>query len=473
MKQKSLKKNAILNAIKQICAVIFPLISFKYATRILGVVIYGKINFGSSIISYISLIAGLGISNYAVREGSRIRDEKKELSSFVNEIFTINVFSTLLSYLVFIMMMLFWRKLDDYKMILIIQSMNVLTTTIGMEWLNMIFEDYKFITIKYIVFQILSIVLMFVFVKNPNDYLLYSLSSVSGVSLANITNYFYITRKYGIVPKMELNKETIKHFKPIMIMFGTSIASLIYINSDITLLGIIGDDRSVGLYSVASKIYTLVKQVISAFLVVAIPRISNEIHRADNIKKDLDSIFRVLIMLIFPSCVGLFMLSEKIIIVFSSAEFYESAKSLEILSVSLAFAVLANFYINIILISFNRESIILQSTIISAFINIAINILLIPRWGQTAAAISTLISEIIMFVNGLLYSKKYYKFQDTCSLLIGLINGAFSFLVCSVIIKQKLNDVLCIILCILFSVLFCALTYIFSLSREYFVNKKR
>ena len=55
-KKKSLKINALLNMIKQLCAIIFPMITFPYATRVLGTYYYGKINFSASIISYITIV---------------------------------------------------------------------------------------------------------------------------------------------------------------------------------------------------------------------------------------------------------------------------------------------------------------------------------------------------------------------------------------------------------------------------------
>ena len=90
-KYRSIKVNAILNTTKQICMIIFPIITFPFASRVLGTFYFGKVNFGASIISYITLIAGLGISNYAIREGAKLRDERGRLQTFCNEIFSINI----------------------------------------------------------------------------------------------------------------------------------------------------------------------------------------------------------------------------------------------------------------------------------------------------------------------------------------------------------------------------------------------
>ena len=56
-KQKSISFNLIVNGIKTLMSVLFPLITFPYASRILGASGIGKVNYASSIISYFSLIS--------------------------------------------------------------------------------------------------------------------------------------------------------------------------------------------------------------------------------------------------------------------------------------------------------------------------------------------------------------------------------------------------------------------------------
>ena len=94
MQNKSLHTNIFLNIVKQLCILIFPLVTVPYASRTLLQEKYGMISFGSSIVSYFSLIASLGISTYAIREGCAIRENKKEFNNFACQIFTINILST-------------------------------------------------------------------------------------------------------------------------------------------------------------------------------------------------------------------------------------------------------------------------------------------------------------------------------------------------------------------------------------------
>ena len=91
MNKEQIGKNTIYSVIKQISTIIFPLITFPYISRVLLVDNVGKINFGESVISYVSLIASLGISTYAVRECSKVKESKKELSDIASQILSINL----------------------------------------------------------------------------------------------------------------------------------------------------------------------------------------------------------------------------------------------------------------------------------------------------------------------------------------------------------------------------------------------
>ena len=56
---KKMGVNAALNLFKTALSIIFPLITYPYISRILGVENLGKINYTASIVGYFSLIAAL------------------------------------------------------------------------------------------------------------------------------------------------------------------------------------------------------------------------------------------------------------------------------------------------------------------------------------------------------------------------------------------------------------------------------
>ena len=468
MKEKKLKINVFLNVFKTIMNMCFPLITFPYVSRIIKAENYGKINFASSIISYFLLIAALGISTYAIREGGKIRNDKEKFNKFACEVFTINIIFTIISYALLLILYILWSKLHLYTHLLLIQSLTIIFTTLGVEWIYSIYEDYLYITIRSILFQVLSIVLMFIFVKDINDYIIYASIMVLANVGSNIFNFIHSRKYCNIHLTKQINYK--KHIIPMLILFFSNVTITIYANSDITILNIFKNDFAVGIYSVSVKIYAILKQLVSAVFIVIMPRLSFYIA---NYKEKYTLLLKKLNTWIFvlsiPIIIGTFVLSSEIIILLSGKEYILASSTLRILSISLIFSALATMYGNGILLLERREKTILISTLSSAIINIILNIILIPFMSYNAAAFTTLISEFIVFLLNYKFTKKYFKnikLSLETNTIIRIIIGSFLIIVICLIFKFIMNNS---ILIILFSVLLSSLTYFFVI----LINNKK
>lgn len=460
MRYKTLKYNIFLNGLKTLITMFFPLITFPYISRTLQVDNLGKVNFAVSIISYFTLIAGLGISTYAIREGARLRDDKKELNKFANEIFTINIISTLISYMLLAIIIFITPKLQEYIILISILSINIIGTTIGMDWIYSIYEDYLYITIRTIGVQLVSLILLFMFVKNTNDYIIYTYILVISTSGTSILNYIK-SRKY-IKIKLVKNVNLKKHIHPIIIIFASSVATTIYVNSDTTMLGIICGDYNVGIYSTSVKIYTICKTLMSSIIIVTLPRLSN--YLGNNMQNDFRNITKnilsILVIILVPMIVGIFMVSKEMVLLLSGNAYLEAVQSLKILSCALFFSILGMYYTNAVLLPMKLEKVIMKATIISAFTNISLNIIFINIWKQDGAAITTLISEIIVFLIQYKYIKEEVpiniNIKDIYSIAIGSI---LIVVVCVIVENIKLLFIAKLILKVILSIII----YIISL----------
>lgn len=390
--------NAILNMIKQACTVVFPLLTFPYVSRVLGTENYGKVAFVNSIISYLALFAGLGISTYAVREGAQIRDDSKKVNNFVNEIFSINVCSTIISLFALALIVIFSKTLQAYSRLIFLYSSAVVLTTLGSDWVNTIFEDFRYITIRYIVIQILCLLPIFLLVRDRGDYYYYTVILVLSGYGGNILNLVYIRRYVRRRFTFKLNLK--KHFKPIVILFSSVVAVRIYLNSDVTMLGFIRGDVETGIYGAVSKIYTMAKELINAITIAMIPRIANLLNekKREDVNSISESTVKSLLMLIMPMAVGIFILSSDIIAIVNGAEYLQGSVALQILSLALPFAVLSCFYSNAVLIPNRKEKMYLIATFIAATANIVLNFFFIRNWGMNGAAITTVLAEIMVFI---------------------------------------------------------------------------
>lgn len=411
MKQQSLKMNALLNGIKQCCAIIFPLITFPYVSRVLGSDGFGKYSFSASIVNYFALIAALGVNIYAIREGAKIRGEAKELRQFCSQVFSVNVCSSMIAYVLLTILFLFSTKIQEYAPYIVIQSIAIFLNTIGTDWVNSIFEDYRYITLRYILFQILALIAMFIFVRTAQDVIRYCIIYVFASAGGNLLNIVYVRRYVKI--KFTWNMNLKQHLMPLLILFINSIAIMIYVNSDITMLGFYHNDEIVGIYSFTTKIYTILKQMVNAVIVVAIPRIAFSLkNEYEKYLPYINKVFRVVSVLLLPIVVGTIFVSKSIISIAGGEGYLAGTVSLQILSIALVFAMYSSIITNCVLIVNQNEKKCLIATAVSAFINIILNFILIPKFGMNAAAITTMFAEIMNFLIQGFYAQKYVSWKQ-------------------------------------------------------------
>lgn len=439
--KRSLKINAILNGIKQCCAIIFPLITFPYVSRILGKDGFGQYSFSSSIVSYFILLAALGINTYAIREGAKIRDNEKRITKFASQIFSINVFSVIISYLLLFIVLSVSSKIRSYSLYIFLLSGTMILSAIGTDWINSIYEDFAYITVRYIIMQLLALILMFAFVKKSTDVAAYCIISVIASSGGNILNIFHV-RKY-VKYHFTLHLHLKRHLRPLLVLFTNSLAISIYVNSDITMLGFYYDDGIVGIYSFASKIYNILKQLIYAIVTVSIPRIAYILKNdPKEYKAYMNKIFWALIAVLFPIVAGAIGMSRTIIEIAGGKQYIAGEYALMILSLALFFAIIASLFTNCVLIVNEKENECLKSTVISAIINVGLNFILLPLIGMEGAALTTVIAEMVNFFLQIKYSNYLFSYKELdCKPLLSCTLGSFLILIICGVCNNFLTNI--------------------------------
>lgn len=443
----SLKANAVLNMIRRGSAIVFPIITFSYASHKLGAGGIGAYSFSQTFVSYFLLLAALGISTYAVREGQAYRDNKEELETFVSEVYTINVLMTVISYVILGIFLLTWSKLENYQMIVLIHSIAIILTTVGADWINTLTEDYLFITIRYIVVHTICMIALIIVVKGPEDLYKYAVIGMLASAGGNLLNIVYVRKKvyFGLTRKPEIRK----HIGPMVTLFSNSLAIKIYLLADVTILGIYMADQYVGYYTAASKVYTAIKEMINAMILVTVPRFSYYLarHEADKYEASYHKVINGVGTLIAPCVVGLIFQAKNILYYLGGKEYVAGTNALRILSIAMIFAVGGCLFSYSVLIPNKQEKFFLKATVASAVANIVLNILLIPILGIEAAALTTLVSEIMVCTATMIKGRNYLKSiigltKDMKAALIGCAVVAIVCLVLGKLIQAALPNML-------------------------------
>lgn len=108
-------------------------------------------------------------------------------------------------------------------------------TTIGIDWVNTIYEDFLFVTVRSIVSHLIILILLFVLVHSEQDLYFYALLTVMTNGIVYVSNLFYC-KKYVKISLTKVHNAR-KHLKPMLALFANKLAMTIYVDADATMLG--------------------------------------------------------------------------------------------------------------------------------------------------------------------------------------------------------------------------------------------
>lgn len=302
MKKKSIKLNFVMNIILTMSSFIFPLITFPYVSRVLLPVGTGKVSMATSVITYFSMFAQLGIPTYGIRACAKVRDNREKLSKVAQELLIINIIMSMISYMVLIILLFYVPKFRCEKELYVMLSFNIILTSIGMEWLYKALEQYTYITVRSVIFKFIALIFMFFLVHKQTDYVIYGGITIFAASASNILNLINAHKFINLKPVGNYNFR--RHLKPVLIFFAMSCATTIYTNLDTVMLGFMTTDTDVGYYNAAVKIKVILVSVVTSLGTVLLPRASYYIQRGE--LKEFHRITRKALNFVFLMATPLF-----------------------------------------------------------------------------------------------------------------------------------------------------------------------
>lgn len=466
MAVKSIKVNAILNGFRNLLNVVFPLITFPYVSRVLSVDGLGRYSFSYTFVNYFVLIASLGINNYAIREGSRKRNDKEQISKFCSQIFSLNMFATVVAYVLLFACLFLLPALNKYEVCILIFSISMFFTTLGTDWLYTIYEDFAFVAARTVIFKLVSLVLLVLFVRHENQYLVYAGITVFSSVGASLLNFIYARRLCRI--RFTIHIDIRKHFRSVIILFAYSIAVALFGNIGMTMLGFLRGTYTVGIFSVSVKIYEAVKTVLSAVLMVSVPRLSMYLGNKlfTEYRELLSKVFKMLILFTIPTMIGILSISTDVAVLLSGQRYARAGQSLAILSVALLFSVFGWFYNECMLIPARKELIVLCSTFLGAVASMGLNYLFIPKWNENAAAFATVVAEFIQMIIGILIGRSIARLQDVRRHLIQVLVACVPIIPLALIIHQFVGSLFLRIVLTVVSSVFAYLGILLALRND-------
>lgn len=405
---KSIKINAIFNAVYQVLIVIIPLITTPYLSRVFGVTVIGQYGYYSSFVGYFLLFANFGFLDYGTKKIAQYRDHIKEKSIVFWNVMTMKMIFSMFAAIVYIGSSFIFLGDKVNFWIYFSGVINLFGAGLDTVFLFQGEERFISITIRNFIIKIGQVILIFLVIKSPDDVIIYSLI-IASISLCNALLLFLDIKHIKLKkPKVkDLNfREVIQYTLP---YFIPGLAVNLFVSLNATLLGSIGQDNvQNGLYSQALKFINVLNSIAGSLSGIMLSRISylsfsnNKEEKLDKLAKSFEAFWIVAFPLVFGFVSVSNILLPKffgpgydgivpIAIVLSATSFFSPFNSL-----------IGNGY-------YRPENKIWTQTYIllaTAAVNIALCLVLIKPLGAMGAVIARTFSEFFQCVLLIIFCKK-------------------------------------------------------------------
>ncbi|MBI2283782.1 MAG: flippase [Bacteroidetes bacterium] len=448
-------KNFFYTILLSVTNILFPLISFPYASRILGPVGIGKMQFVVSFSQYFALFAALGIPIYGITQAAKYRQDAKKLANLFGALTTIFFITSCIVSVIYLLVVLCVPYFAADRHLYLAAGSLILLGFCYTDWYYSGIEQFKVIALRSVLVKSICLGLLYFFIRTEADYgkyLLIVLFSILGNHVIGLVTIAARTR--FSFRELQLRE----HIQPLLYIFSSTVAASIYTTLDTVMLGFLANNRSVGLYTASIKLTKLVIPFVTAMGVILIPSISKGFARNDleEVKKSLDNSFYFLVFIAIPAGAGLCLLAPELIHIFSGDRFTDATLSMQILAWLPLIIGFGHFFAFQILVPAGKNKEMLLAMLAGVVVFFVLNFLLVPSLQETGAAITTVATEIVVSVSYFYCIKKYYSFTYHWKFLFESAFAVLFFFPAVVLIRHISAEPLMIVPA---SVIICAVIY--------------
>ena len=316
----SLKQNFIYHIAYRILTIITPLITAPLLSRTLGAEKLGVFSATDAMVSYFVLFAMLGIENYGNRSIAANKANERNLRKVFWNIYFIQLTSSIIALAAYVV--LFIYSAPDRKTVVLLQGIILLSCLFNANWAFWGLEQFKIITIRNVIIKLLTVVLIVLFIRNPNDLPLYTLIMTGDILLSNLIMVPFLVKR---IPYSRPSLQEIKkHIKPILVLFIPVIAMSIYHVMDKTMLDLLSNETELGFYYSSDKIMNFPYGVIIAMGTVMLPRIAKSYSEGDTeyIGEVLTKSTELTVFLTVAIGIGIASIAHEFVPLFFGDDFY-------------------------------------------------------------------------------------------------------------------------------------------------------
>lgn len=403
---RSIKKNFAYSTVLTVSGYLFPLITFPYVTRVLGANNIGICNFVLSIIGYFIIVANLGMMTVAIRETAVAAGDREKLSKVFSSLLVLHLISTLAAMAALAACIFLVPRFYEHRELLWIGIGQLFFNFLTIEWFYKGIEDFKYITVRSVAVRLIQVVLTFVVVRQPDDYVNYFLLQFITVVLNALINIVY-SRNFVSFSFKDINVRP--YLKSFFILGLYSIMTSMYTTFNTMYLGIVSDDTHVAYYSVATKLYSIVLALFTAFTGVMLPRNSALIAEGRMVEFRAMFAKSVKFLLVFSlPAIAVTEIFAPLIIRIMAGSGYDGAILPFRLVMPLVLIIgMEQILVIQTLMPLKKDRTILVNSVIGSILGLLLNVILVPKLQSVGSALVWICCELAILLLSAVAVKRY------------------------------------------------------------------
>ena len=393
----SIKKNFFYNGLLTVANYLFPLITYPYVSRVLGVSNIGICNFVDSIVNYFILFSMMGISIVGVREIAAVREDREARNRVFSSLIALNGLTSGLAAIALGVAIFVVPALAEYRSLLGIGVVKILANFLCMDWLFRGVEEFKYITNRTILVKSLYVVGVFLLIRKPGDYPVYYLLLTLMVVLNACINLSY-ARRFVSFRKREV--DLARHARPFFTMGLYMFLTSMYTTFNVMYLGFVSNTEQVGYYTSATKVFSMVIALFTAFTTVMLPRMSAVLSegRKEEFLELVSKTFRVLFIAGVPVILLLWVGAGDVIRILSGKGYEGAVVPMRIVAPLILVIGMEQILVVQVMMPMKMDRAVFVNSAVGAGVGVLLNLLLVRFLLAQGSAIVWMVSELAVFL---------------------------------------------------------------------------
>lgn len=397
MPNHSLVGNVVAKGILNLFNALLPLVVTTYVYRLLGPANVGIADYATTIVGYFTMIGLLGTYNYGIREISAHRTNRLKVIEIFKNLWFINIISNIAMLAVWVTFVQLFITNPVMKTISWILTANIVSQVFYVEWYNEAMEEFSFITIKTILIRSLSVLFIFIFVRQADDIYPY-VAITSGVTVLNyLVSYVYARRQIGIsTGSLFKDLQPLKYLGPLLIILVLNNTMVFYTMADRTILGYFICKEDVAYMTLGSKIVEMTRTLLLSVVFATLPRLSLYLHEDKHLyQQQVLKIMRLVMFIIIPTGIGMLMLSPELMMLFGGKEYTPAIPVMRLFSIRMIMLGVEAIMYNQIIFLHGRERRLMVYSLLCGLLNVALNFACLGFLNPVVSLGCTFASEIL------------------------------------------------------------------------------